>query len=348
MTHCPQPRSSARITLHHSGFDFQCADPRCSRRHGRLSPQTRPLEHRSHLSRAKPGRRASGPTGPARAPSSRRSWGWCRWRAARCRFWAEPVAEQRRRIGYVPQRESVDWDFPVNVLDVVLMGTYGKLGWFRRPGRAAAPLGAAMPGPCWARRVGAAANRTALRRSATTHVPGPGPGPGQPILPYGRADGGRRRRHRAHDFRAAARPPQPRQDRHRRASRPAHRHAILRTARDAQRRLVAAGPTHGMFTHDNIRRTYGGRLSVLDAAAEAVRAGSARREPARFLVCPTTRAIVLEGTSLSAAGRRNRHVCGFATVGPFRATLWPMRGCRVLPGLFGGQEPACGHVVGRS
>ncbi len=38
----------------------------------------------------------------------------------------------RKRIGYVPQRESVDWDFPVSALDVVAMGTYGKLGWFRR------------------------------------------------------------------------------------------------------------------------------------------------------------------------------------------------------------------------
>ncbi len=37
-----------------------------------------------------------------------------------------------RRIGYVPQRESVDWDFPVTVMDVVLMGRYGHLGWFRR------------------------------------------------------------------------------------------------------------------------------------------------------------------------------------------------------------------------
>ena len=33
-----------------------------------------------------------------------------------------------RRVGYVPQRESVDWDFPVTVRDVVLMGTYGRLG----------------------------------------------------------------------------------------------------------------------------------------------------------------------------------------------------------------------------
>ncbi len=48
----------------------------------------------------------------------------------------QPYSQVRRRVGYVPQRESVDWDFPVNVLDVVLMGTYGSLGWFRRPGRA--------------------------------------------------------------------------------------------------------------------------------------------------------------------------------------------------------------------
>jgi manganese/zinc/iron transport system ATP- binding protein len=43
-------------------------------------------------------------------------------------------AEQRRRVGYVPQRGSVDWDFPTSVLDVVMMGTYGRLGWIRRPG----------------------------------------------------------------------------------------------------------------------------------------------------------------------------------------------------------------------
>lgn len=44
-------------------------------------------------------------------------------------------ADQRQRVGYVPQRGSVDWDFPTNVLDVVMMGRYGALGWFRRPGR---------------------------------------------------------------------------------------------------------------------------------------------------------------------------------------------------------------------
>ncbi|MFO0865745.1 MAG: ABC transporter ATP-binding protein, partial [Gemmataceae bacterium] len=52
------------------------------------------------------------------------------------RIFGQPLKNMRHRIGYVPQRESVDWDFPVSVLDVVLMGTYGKLGWIRRPGRA--------------------------------------------------------------------------------------------------------------------------------------------------------------------------------------------------------------------
>ena len=43
-------------------------------------------------------------------------------------------ANQRRIVGYVPQRGSVDWDFPTSVLDVTMMGRYGDLGWFRRPG----------------------------------------------------------------------------------------------------------------------------------------------------------------------------------------------------------------------
>jgi manganese/zinc/iron transport system ATP- binding protein len=44
--------------------------------------------------------------------------------------------ENCRRVGYVPQRESVDWDFPVNVRDVVLMGRYGRLSLGQRPGKA--------------------------------------------------------------------------------------------------------------------------------------------------------------------------------------------------------------------
>lgn len=51
------------------------------------------------------------------------------------KFWGESYEKQRKKIGYVPQRGSVDWDFPTNVLDVVTMGTYGKLGWIKRPGK---------------------------------------------------------------------------------------------------------------------------------------------------------------------------------------------------------------------
>ncbi|WP_332717882.1 metal ABC transporter ATP-binding protein [Pelagibacterium mangrovi] len=47
-----------------------------------------------------------------------------------------PYARQRRKVGYVPQRSSVDWDFPTTALDVVTMGLYGQLGWLRRPGKA--------------------------------------------------------------------------------------------------------------------------------------------------------------------------------------------------------------------
>jgi manganese/zinc/iron transport system ATP- binding protein len=55
--------------------------------------------------------------------------------AGRLLIYGKPYADQRRLVGYVPQRGSVDWDFPTDVLDVVMMGRYGALGWFRRPGR---------------------------------------------------------------------------------------------------------------------------------------------------------------------------------------------------------------------
>ena len=55
--------------------------------------------------------------------------------AGRVLIHGQPYADQRRLVGYVPQRGSVDWDFPTSVLDVVMMGCYGTLGWGRRPGR---------------------------------------------------------------------------------------------------------------------------------------------------------------------------------------------------------------------
>lgn len=45
------------------------------------------------------------------------------------------IQTRRKLIGYVPQRSSLDWDFPTSVLDTVMMGSYGRLGWIRRPGK---------------------------------------------------------------------------------------------------------------------------------------------------------------------------------------------------------------------
>jgi manganese/zinc/iron transport system ATP- binding protein len=51
------------------------------------------------------------------------------------RIFNEPLDRVRKRISYVPQKESVDWDFPASALDVVLMGRYGKLGLFKMPSK---------------------------------------------------------------------------------------------------------------------------------------------------------------------------------------------------------------------
>lgn len=55
--------------------------------------------------------------------------------AGRIRFFDAPYEARRQRIAYVPQRGSVDWDFPTSALDVAMMGRYGRLGWMRRPGK---------------------------------------------------------------------------------------------------------------------------------------------------------------------------------------------------------------------
>ncbi len=77
-----------------------------------------------------------GPNGAGKTTLIRSVLGLVRAAAGHALVLGKPYAEQRRLVAYVPQRGSVDWDFPTSVLDVVLMGRYGHLGWFRRPGRA--------------------------------------------------------------------------------------------------------------------------------------------------------------------------------------------------------------------
>lgn len=48
-------------------------------------------------------------------------------------IFGKPFKKALRHIGYMPQRENIDWDFPVTVYDVVMMGRYQKLGLFKRP-----------------------------------------------------------------------------------------------------------------------------------------------------------------------------------------------------------------------
>src|SRR5262245_16398774 len=75
-----------------------------------------------------------GPNGAGKSTLIKAILGLVPLASGHIRILGPPLEQQRQGIGYVPQRESVDWDFPVSVLDVVLMGTYGRLGWFRRPG----------------------------------------------------------------------------------------------------------------------------------------------------------------------------------------------------------------------
>ncbi len=77
-----------------------------------------------------------GPNGAGKSTLIKTILGLMEPAAGEVRIFGESVQRQRQRVGYVPQRGSVDWDFPTNALDVVMMGTYGRLGWFRRPGRA--------------------------------------------------------------------------------------------------------------------------------------------------------------------------------------------------------------------
>ncbi|MEQ8769642.1 MAG: metal ABC transporter ATP-binding protein [Phycisphaerales bacterium] len=77
-----------------------------------------------------------GPNGAGKSTLIRACLGLIPAATGAVRFWGEPYRAQRQRIGYVPQRDEVDWDFPVSALDVAAMGRYAKIGWFRRVSRA--------------------------------------------------------------------------------------------------------------------------------------------------------------------------------------------------------------------
>ena len=74
-----------------------------------------------------------GPNGAGKSTLIKAVMGLVPITAGKIRVYDKPYSKQRSKVAYVPQRGSVDWDFPTDALDVVEMGLYGRLGWLRRP-----------------------------------------------------------------------------------------------------------------------------------------------------------------------------------------------------------------------
>ncbi|MFO0897224.1 MAG: metal ABC transporter ATP-binding protein [Pirellulales bacterium] len=212
-----------------------------------------------------------GPNGAGKSTLIKAVLGLAPLASGQVTVFGEPVPKVRRRIGYVPQRESVDWEFPVNVLDVVLMGVYGRLGWFRRPSAA---------DRAWALEC---LDQVGMADFATRQI--------------GQLSGGQQQR--TFLARALAQKadiyfmdePMAGVD----AATERAVFALLERLRAAGKtvlvvhhdlrtvpqyfeqvvllnmRVVASGPTALAFTPENLKRTYGARLTLLDAAGEAVR-----------------------------------------------------------------------------
>jgi manganese/zinc/iron transport system ATP- binding protein len=218
-----------------------------------------------------------GPNGAGKTTLIKAILGLVPLASGKVEIYGQPYRDQRHLVGYVPQRESVDWDFPVTVRDVVLMGTYGRLGWFRRPGRAEREL------------ADQCLDQVGMRSFARRQIRQLSGGQQQRVFlaralaeqaqvyfldePFSGVDAATEsaivdllqamRNDRKTVFVV---------------------HHDLQTVREyfdwvilLNMRLVAGGPVAQTFTPDNLQKTYGGRLTLLDEAAEAMR----QREPVR-------------------------------------------------------------------
>ncbi|MEI7699586.1 MAG: ABC transporter ATP-binding protein [Planctomycetia bacterium] len=191
--------------------------------------------------------------------------------SGRIEVFGAPWKQNRHRVGYVPQRESVDWDFPVSVLDVVTMGLYGRIGWFRpvrKKHREAAQRALERVG------IGALAHRQisqlsggqqqrtflarALVQEADLYLMDE---------PFAAVDAATEQAivEILREMRTAGKTA-------------LVIHHDLHTVADyfdsvvlLNMRVVAQGPTGTVFTKENLERTYGGRLTLLEEATEAMR-----------------------------------------------------------------------------
>jgi manganese/zinc/iron transport system ATP- binding protein len=218
-----------------------------------------------------------GPNGAGKTTLIKAILGLVPLASGKVEIYGRPYREQRKLIGYVPQRESVDWDFPVTVRDVVLMGTYGRLGWFRRPGRAErevadqclAQVGMSDFAHRQIRQLsGGQQQRVFLARALAQDArlyfmdePFSGVDAATEAAILELLQQLRLGRKTVfvvhHDLQTV---------------RGYFDYVIL-----LNMRLVAFGPMETTFTPANLHKTYGGRLTILDEAAEAVR----QRQPIR-------------------------------------------------------------------
>jgi manganese/zinc/iron transport system ATP- binding protein len=218
-----------------------------------------------------------GPNGAGKTTLIKAALGLVPLASGKVEIYGKPYREQRHLVGYVPQRESVDWDFPVTVRDVVLMGAYGRLGWFRRPGRNERET------------ADRCLDQVGMRSFARRQIRQLSGGQQQRVFlaralaeeakvyfldePFAGVD--------AATEQAIVTLLQ--------ALRSAGKtvfvvHHDLQTVREyfdyvilLNMRLVACGPVGETFTNENLQKTYGGRLTLLDEAAEAMRTREAVR-----------------------------------------------------------------------
>jgi manganese/zinc/iron transport system ATP- binding protein len=196
--------------------------------------------------------------------------------AGRIQVFGGSYQQNRHRVGYVPQRESVDWDFPVDALDVVAMGLYSKIGWcmpVRRKHRRIAMEALDRVGIAHlAKRQisqlsGGQQQRTFLARALVQNA--------DLYLmdePFAAVD--------AATERAIVQILSDMKQQRRTA---VVIHHDLQTVPEyfdyvilLNMRVVAHGPVGEVFTQENLQKTYGGRLTLLEEVTEAMR----RRERA--------------------------------------------------------------------
>jgi manganese/zinc/iron transport system ATP- binding protein len=195
------------------------------------------------------------------------------------RVFGLPLAGARRRVGYLPQRASVDWDFPATALQIAAMGRYPHAGWFRPLPRAEreharaalAEVGMAdLAGRQIGQLSGGQQQRVFLARALALEA--------DLYLmdePFAGVDAATERaivevlQRLAREGRTVI------AVHHDLATAPQYfAHVLLLNVR-----AIAHGPMATVFTPDNLARTYGGRLSLLEQAVAAAQAGIRPAEP---------------------------------------------------------------------